>query len=647
MKKPHLHIDIETFSDVDLKSAGVHKYCESDAFEILVVAFALNDQPAECYDWKDLPEYFFEMLEDENVMKFAHNAAFERTCFAAEGYPTPATSWRCTMVKALYCGLPGSLDKLSTILHLQNAKLKSGTALINYWCKPVKATKINGGRTRNLKEHNLDKWNDFKEYCRMDVEAEKELVHALDSIKMRVADWQDWALDQEINDKGVLIDEALVDAATALSDTHNEALIERTKILTRLDNPNSLAQIKSWLSDRTGRTITDLTKDAVKELLKSESDTAIREVLQIRQQLGKTSVKKYVAMTAGACDDGRSRGLFQFYGANRTGRWAGRRVQLQNLPRNEIKDLTTARYVVRDTDYDLVSMFYDDIPDTLSQLIRTAIIPAKGMSLVACDFSAIEARVIAFLAGEEWRLKVFQSHGKIYEASAAQMFNIPIETIGKDSPYRQRGKVAELALGYQGGVNALLRMGGDRLGLSEFEMQTIVDKWRSVNPMIVKMWADFNQLALMAVSNGRAYTHASGITFSGTPNSMRVRLLSGRELIYWGAKVVKGRFGNVVKYKGVDDRNQWTDIDTYGGKLVENIVQAVSRDLLVHSMHRIKEEVFGDMILHVHDEVAIECRTEIAEDNLKQMEQIMAEPPIWAQGLPLSSEGFVGQFYKK
>lgn len=647
MKKPHLHIDIETFSEVDLKKTGVHKYAEHDSFEILVVAFALNDQPAECYDWDELPEYFFEMLEDPNVMKFAHNASFERTCFAAEGYATPASSWRCTMVKALYCGLPGSLDKLSSVLNLQSAKLKSGTALINYWCKPVKATKVNGGRTRNIKEHNPVKWEEFKEYCRMDVEAEKEIVTSLDSIRMSVNDWQDWALDQEINDRGVLIESRLVDSATRISDEHNEALIERTKELTGLQNPNSLAQLKQWISDRTGRTITDLTKDAVSDLLERESDTAVREVLQIRQQLGKTSVKKYVAMTAGACDDGRARGLFQFYGANRTGRWAGRRVQLQNLPKHKVKDLETARYSVLEGGYLLASMLYDDVPDILSQLIRTAIIPKKGHKIVACDFSAIEARVIAWLAEEKWRLEVFQGHGKIYEASASKMFNVPLEEIGKDSPYRQRGKVAELALGYQGGVNALIRMGGDKLGLSAPEMELIVNKWRQANPQIVNMWADFNNLALMSVANGRAYSHKSGITFSGTPNSMRVRLPSGRELIYWGAHIVKGRYGNALKYKGTDDRGQWTFIDTYGGKLTENIVQAVSRDILCDANRRIKDEVFADIILHVHDETAVECPEKQAERVLEQMEKIMSVPPKWAQSLPLGAEGFIGDYYRK
>ena len=647
-QKVHLHIDIETYSEEDIKKTGAHRYAEHDSFEILVVAFALNDRPVQVYDWDDLPDYFFEMLEDDRVVKFAHNAAFERTCFAAAGYPTPAASWRCTMVKALYCGLPGSLDKLSKILALEDAKLQTGTSLINYWCRPCKPTKINGGRLRNLPEHNPEKWEQFKEYCAGDVRAEVELVKRLDTIRMRVDDWRDWALDQEINDKGVIVDPVLVNAAVSINDKHTEALVRRAEEVTKLNNPNSLAQLKQWLSDRTGKEINDLTKDAVKELLTTESDVAVREVLQIRQQLGKTSVKKYEAMIAGASErDGRTRGLFQFYGANRTGRWAGRRVQLQNLPRNMDKGVETARLVMRSGDYDLAEMCYRDPSEVLSQLIRTAIVPPPRHKIVACDFSAIEARVIAWLAGEQWRLDVFASHGKIYEASASKMFNIPLETIGKDSPYRQRGKVAELALGYQGGVNALVRMGGDRLGLSSAEMQIIVDKWRQANPRITALWAEFNNLATLAVANGRVYTHASGIAFLGERNLMRIRLLSGRELIYWDAKLEKGKYGMKLQYKGVNEQGQWGYIDTYGGKLVENIVQAVSRDLLCHALQEVRNKVSADIILHVHDEIAVEARDAMAEQVLRHMESLMSVPPSWAKGLPLAAEGFVGDFYRK
>ena len=647
-QKTHLHIDIETYSEEDLKSAGIYKYSDHDSFEILIVAFAIGDQPVVCYDWDELPDYFFEMLEDDNVVKFAHNAAFERQCFAAMGYSTPATAWRCTMVKALYCGLPGSLDQLSKILDLESSKLQTGKALINYFCKPCKPTKINGGRVRNLPDHNPEKWAQFKEYCRVDVMAEIELMQRLSFIRMSTQDWADWALDQDINTRGVLIDKQLVDSAVHLTELQNEALMLRAEELTGLSNPNSLSQLKQWMSDRTGKEINDLTKDAVKSLLKAESDPVVREVLQIRQQLGKTSVKKYVAMVAGADKDGRARGLFQFYGANRTGRWAGRRVQLQNLPRNMEKGLETARAVFREGDHALADMLYNDIPDTLSQLTRTAIIPEKGRKIVACDFSAIEARVIAWLAGEDWRLDVFKGHGKIYEASASKMFNIPIETIGKDSPYRQRGKVAELALGYQGGVNALIRMGGDKLGLSEAEMQVIVDKWREANKRIVNLWATFNQYAVLCLANGRAYNHAAtNITFSGSPNLMRIVLPSRRELIYWDAKLVKGKFGNKVQYKGTNDAGQWSYIDTYGGKLTENIVQAVSRDLLCHALRQTAAKVPADIILHVHDEIAVEANASMAEDVLRHMESIMSKGPKWAEGLPLAAEGFVGDFYRK
>jgi DNA polymerase len=647
----HLHIDIETFSSVDLKKTGVHAYAESPDFEILVVAFAVGSAPVLVFDWDDLPAYFFEMLQDPSIMKFAHNAAFERTCFAALGYDTPPEQWRCTMVKAFYCGLPGKLETLSNVLALTHGKLKTGTALINYFCKPVKATKVNGGRTRNAKDHNPVKWQELKTYCAGDVEAEREIVKNLSGVTMHPDEWKYWAIDQRINDRGVQVDTALVDAVLEINKAHTEQLIARTKEITKLDNPNSLPQVKEWISAKIGKEINALTKDAVKDLLNQVTDTAVREVLQIRQQLGKTSIKKYTAMTAGLCSDGRVRGLFQFYGAMRTGRWAGRRVQLQNLPRIDFKSgpLDTAREVMKSNDYDLSELLYENIPDTLSQLIRTAIVAKPRSSIVACDFSAIEARVIAWLAGEAWRLEVFQTHGKIYEASASKMFNIPLESIGKDSPYRQRGKVAELALGYQGGVNALITMGGDRLGLSEPEMKAIVERWRLANPKIVQMWYRFQNLATLAVKNGRAYHDpTTRLVFSGTPQALRVKLLSGRELIYWGARIARNRFGSdAIQYWGTNDKGQFTLIDTYGGKLAENIVQAISRDLLCYAMSEMNKQLNADLILHVHDEIAVEADESEAEAVLEQMEQIMSKGPAWAKGLPLGADGFFGKYYKK
>lgn len=648
MSKIHLHIDIETYSEIDIKKAGAHAYAEHDSFEILIVAFSIGTEQTQCYSWDDLPEYFFEMLEDDNIIKVAHNAAFERTCFNAMGYFTQAKAWRCTMVKALYCGLPGSLDQLSTILGLTNAKLKSGTALINYWCKPVKPTKINGGRTRNLPEHNPEKWAQFIEYCIGDVNAEKEILRKLSPIKMPLAEWELWALDQEINDNGVKLDTGLLDGALFIDGLSKEALNERLKEITQLDNPNSLEQLKRWVSDQTSQEVKQLTKDAVKDLLKQDLPSAVREVLQIRQQTGKTSVKKYSAMGAGLCEDGRVRGLFQFYGANRTGRWAGRRVQLQNLPRHSIKDMALARNLVKSKDFGLVDTCYSDIPDTLSQLIRSAIVPEKGFSLVACDFSAIEARVLSWMAGETWRLDVFATHGKIYEASASKMFNIPIDEIDKDSPYRQRGKVAELALGYQGGVNALVAMGGDRLGLSSAEMDAIVKRWRVANPKITALWSEIGNLALLAVKNGKAYRHElSGVLFSGSPNLLKILLPSGRELVYFGARIARNRFGNdAIQYKGVDDAKRWGYIDTYGGKLVENIVQAISRDLLAIALIECKK-LTGAIVLHVHDEIGLEVPKLLAEHTLEKMELIMSTPPTWAKSLPLAAEGFIGDFYRK
>lgn len=645
----HLHIDFETYSEADLKAVGMHKYVADPSFEILIVAYAFDNEPVQCVAWKDAPQRLLSALTDPAVLKIAHNAAFERACLAAVGYASPVEQWRCSMVKALYCGLPGSLDKLSSVLNLSNAKLKSGTALINYWSKPCKPTKANGGRTRNLPEHNPKKWQGLSGYCTMDVEAERELLTCLTHIKVPAQEWQLWQLDQRINDTGVAVDMQLVRNAIFIRETHNEYLSERARQLTGLDNPNSLPQLKRWLSDEVRREINDLTKSAVEDLLADDVGSAAREVLRIRQQMGKTSVKKFAAMVEGSMD-GVMRGLFQFYGANRTGRWAGRRVQLQNLPRNSMKDLEAARSIVRSGDYELLSMLYSDIPDVLSQLIRTALVPREGRDLIASDFSAIEARVLSWLAGEQWRLDVFTSTGKIYEASASRMFNVPEESITKDSDYRQRGKVAELALGYQGGTGALKAMGGDKLGLSLAEMEVIVQKWRLANPKIVQLWREIGDTALAAVRDGKQYKHSkTGIVFNGTAGLLRIVLPSGRELIYWGARIGENKYGKAaVKYKELNDKKQWVLVDTYGGKLVENITQAVARDLLAHALLRIAEEVpQATLTLHVHDEIGMDAPEQLSAEILEKVEQIMSEPPDWAIGLPLAAEGFVAKFYQK
>lgn len=641
----HLHIDIETYCDLDLKKVGAHKYAAHDSFRILVVAWSYGlNTPIECCEWEKLPEHVRADLTDTDVMKVAHNAAFERTCLAAVGIPTPPDQWRCSMVKALYCGLPGKLEDLSKVLGLKSGKLSTGTALINYFCKPCKPTKTNGGRLRNLPEHNPVKWQELKTYCTGDVAAEMEIVTMLAPIKMPLEEWRVWQLDQHINDRGVAVDEQLVRNAIAISEHHAQRLAERAKEITGLSNPNSLPQLKKWLTRNTGEDICGLAKADVDRLLIS-AEGAVREVLLIRQQLGKTSVKKYTSMLDGLLN-GRVQGLFQFYGANRTGRWAGRRVQLQNLPRNHMKDLEAARAIVKAGDYELLNMLYSEIPDVLSQLVRTALIPAEGHKLYVSDFSAIEARVLAWLAGEEWKLEVFRTHGKIYEAAAARMFGVPIESIRKSSDYRQRGKVAELALGYQGAEGALVNMGADKMGLTMGEMKTIVEKWRQANPKISQFWRDVQDVSIMAVSTGKSYVHtSSGIRFTGSPGLMKIGLPSGRELVYWGARLDKNRFGRTaLRYYGIDDKKRFASIDTYGGKLVENIVQAVSRDLLVYALVRVASEVSeAQIVLHVHDEIACESQHEV----LNKIERIMSEPPEWAKGLPLGAEGFSAEFYQK
>jgi DNA polymerase len=642
-----LHVDIETYSSVDIKSAGAYKYAASADFEILIVAFAVDKKPVECYDWDKLPQRFFDMLLDPSVIKIAHNAAFERICFARMDYGVPAEQWRCSAIKAAYCGLPMSLGEVTKALDLgAKGKLSTGSALIRYFCMPVKATLTNAGRTRNTAQNSPEKWADFVQYCKNDVEAEREIVERLAPFKMPESEWAAYVLDQQINDRGVLIDTTLARKAIEADGANMEALKNRLKEITKLENPNSPAQLLKWLQEQTGKEINSLAKDSIEGLINETSAGVVREVLQLRQATSKTSVKKYAAMEACVGSDNRARGVFQFYGAGRTGRWSGRLIQLQNLPRNYILDLAYARDLLRNYSADYFGLCYD-ISNTLSQLIRTALIPSKGKLFAVADFSAIEARVLAWLAGEQWRLDVFATHGKIYEASASKMFNVPLDEIGKGSDLRQKGKVAELALGYQGGASALETMGGAKMGLSMQDMEQIVERWRKANFKITQFWADLGKAAINCVKFRKEIKLSCGVTFRMIAGSLCVELPSGRSLTYWSAQIAANRFGReTVRYMGVNTlTKQWGWQDTYGGKLTENIVQAVSRDLLLHSMHALDEGY--SIVMHVHDEVVAEVNAETAALDLEIMCNAMGCAPDWAHGLPLNADGYLCDFYKK
>lgn len=644
----HLHVDIETFSSVDIKTSGAYKYAESDDFEILMVAYAVDDEPVCCFDWDDLPESFFQMLTDPNVVKIAHNAAFERVCFRAVGYDIPVHHWRCSAVKAAYCGLPMKLGDLTKVLNLgDKGKLTSGSALIRYFCIPCRPTLSNGQRTRNRKEDNPEKWANFKMYCVNDVEAEREILKRLSFISMPYEEWQAYFLDQQINDRGVKLDLQMVDSAIEADETNTDKLNYRLKQLTGLDNPNSLSQLRGWITRTSGQEVTSLAKDAASQIKSETSDGRVREVLTIREQTGKTSIKKYTAMRACAGKDERARGLFQFYGAGRTGRWAGRLIQLQNLPRNYMKDLSEARSLLKRSPTGSFPLVYD-VSDTLSQLIRTALIPSEGHIFGVADFSAIEARVLSWLADERWRLEVFSTHGKIYEASASRMFGVPMDQIGKGSELRQRGKVAELALGYQGGVGALTAMGADKMGLSEEDMKVIVSKWRVANQRICEFWQSIEDAAVKTLDTGLRVKHPSGIEFSKAQNCMLLKLPSGRNLVYWDAELTQRNRRRSIRYRGVDGvTKQWIWVDTYGGKLTENIVQAVSRDLLLHSLRVLSHGGYR-IVMHVHDEVVCEIESDLdTKAELDNILQYMGVVPEWAAGFPLTADGYLCTFYMK
>ena len=648
-----LHIDIETFSSVELKKSGLYKYVQSPDFEIILFAYAYDDEPVrviDCLQGEVIPLSALNDLQNPAVIKMAHNAAFEFYALS-KFYKTFLDQWRCTMVQALYCGFPGSLAGVGEAMGFQEDKKKMGIGktLIKYFCIPCAATKANGGRTRNYPRHNMQKWELFKSYNYQDVVTEREIYHELCQYPVPEEEWKNWQLDQMINIGGTAIDMELVEGALAISDQIRDELSGKAKDLTGLENPNSVAQLKKWVEDNSGLEIDSLNKATVAEILSGDPAEGIREVLKIRRELGKTSVKKYEAMKTCVCEDGRVRGLLQFYGANRTGRFAGRLVQIQNLPKNFLGTLDIAREFVKHRQIEAVRMIYGNIPDTLSQLIRTAFVPGEGCHFCVADFSAIEARVLAWMAGEQWRLDVFRTHGKIYEASASAMFGVPIETIAKGQEnykLRAKGKVAELALGYGGGAHALVAMGALNMGLTEEELPDIVKRWRASSRRIYDFWYAVERAAQEAIEYGVITTLPCGITISRDQNFMFIKLPSGRSLFYRDPQLAPGNYGNKeILFMGLNQTNKkWGRINTWGGKLVENIIQAASRDILCNAMKNLTRAGYK-INFHIHDEVILEVPDDDKSKNLDDAIRRMCALPEWANGLPLNAAGFDNAHY--
>lgn len=660
----HLSIDLETYSSAPIAKTGAQKYIASTDFEILLFAYSLDGGPVCIVDMAQgeaLPPWIIQALTDPAYIKHAYNAPFEWGCLSKMmGFYLPAEQWRCTMFHGLYCGYTAGLDATGKALGLpqDKQKLTTGKALIRYFCVPCKPTKANGHRTRNYPHHDPEKWRLFKEYCIQDVVTEMEIEYRLSAFP--VPDWvqKEWETDLRINARGVAVDMNFVKGALELGETTRTSLQAEAVRISGLDNPNSVAQLSRWLETEMGEDISDLRKDTVSKLLGRDSNSdSVQRMLEIRQELGKTSTKKYDAIEAAVCPDGRVRGLLQFYGANRTGRWAGRLVQVQNLPRTYTEPLELARDLVKTRQLDALRIVYGSVPDTLSQLIRTAFVAPEGNVLIDADFSAIEARVISWLAGEEWRLEVFRTHGKIYEASASQMFGVPFELIKKGNPeyaLRQKGKVAELALGYQGGPGALIAMGALDMGLSEDELPDIVTRWRDANKRIRDLWYSMDSAAVQVINMGgslvvgcltlsREYDYQQGV------NCLTIQLPSGRKLYYIDPGIGANRWGNPsISYMGMDQTTKkWKRIETYGGKLVENCVQAIARDCLAQAIERL-EAAGLPVVFHVHDEVVIDVPPFGDEETmLKTVIEIMAKPIPWAPGLPLGADGWVGHCFKK
>ncbi len=659
MHENHLSIDIETKSSVDIGKAGAYKYAQSPHFGILLFAYSLDDSPVRVIDLaggEKIPEIIRLALMDPAVTKHAYNAAFEWYCLNRAGFQTPLEQWKCTMAHGLYCGYTAGLDATGKAIGLpqEKQKLATGKALIKYFCTPCKPTKANGGRTWNLPEHAPEKWELFKEYCGQDVVTEKAILRRLEMFPMPEEEEKLWQMDVRMNAYGVRVDTGLIGGALSIHERSTEDLSRKAASITGLSNPNSTAQLLGWLRGQ-GTELPDLRKETVAETLDNPENLPeeVKTVLEIRQQLGKTSIKKYEAMKAACCMDERVRGLTQYYGANRTGRWAGRMVQMQNLPRNYLKTLDYARKLVKAGNYEGVKALYGNVPDTLSQLIRTAFIPSEGHKFVVADFSAIEARVIAWLAGEQWVNEVFATHGKIYEATASQMFGVPVEKIVKGNPeysLRQKGKVATLALGYQGGVNSLISMGALGMGLTEEELPEIVDRWRQANPRIVDLWYQVGNAALAVMESAQPQAvHGLVFALEGDllygQSFLTVRLPSGRKLFYPKPFLKENQFGRpAVHYYTVGQQTRkWEVASTYGGKMVENIVQAIARDCLAETLKRIDARGL-QVVFHVHDEVIIDAPM---ETTVKEICGLMAEPIPWAPGLILRGAGFESSYYMK
>ena len=658
-----LSIDIETYSSVSLQKSGVYRYVEAPDFEILLFGYSIDGAPVNVIDLtsgEKIPEDILDALTDDTVTKWAFNANFERICLSQhmknlgmsldpfhDNHPLSTEmarylnpeGWRCTMIWSAVMGLPLSLEGCGTVLGLKKQKLTEGKDLIKYFCQPCAPTKSNGQRTRNLPRHAPDKWAAFKRYNVRDVETEMSIQQRLQKFPVPDFIWDEYHIDQEINDRGVAIDLPLVRQAIDMDARSRSELTKAMRQLTELENPNSVQQMKQFLTEN-GLEVDSLGKKVVAELIKT-APPELRRVLALRQQLAKSSIRKYQSMINAVCSDGRARGMFQFYGANRTGRWAGRLIQLQNLPQNHLPDLEHARAIVRSGDYDSVEMLYEDVPDTLSQLIRTAFIPKDGCKFIVSDFSAIEARVIAWMAGESWRQEVFASGGDIYCASASQMFKVPVEKHGINGHLRQRGKIAELALGYGGSVGALKAMGALEMGLTEDELYPLVEAWRQTNPNIVSFWWDVDRAAMEAVKfRHEADTH--GIHFEYKSGMLFITLPSGRKLAYVKPKIGTNKFGGqCITYEGVGGTKKWERLETYGARLVENIVQATSRDILCYAMRTLR---CCSITMHIHDELVIEADPRMS---LKAVCEQMGRTPPWAEGLQLNADGYETTFYKK
>lgn len=643
-----MSIDIETYSSVDLAGSGVYAYVQAPDFQILLFAYAFDDEPVRIVDLtsETLSEGVLQALIDPLIVKTAYNANFERTCLQKYlGCALPVEQWRCSAVAASELGLPQYLAGVAEALGLEEQKDSRGKLLINYFSKPCRPTGANGGRTRNLPEHDLDKWQTFKDYCVQDVEVERAIKRKLARFPMAASEQKLWEYDQRINDRGVRVDRQVVHNAIAFDEAYSAECRQRAYEITGLDNVNSLIQLKGWIKEQTGNEVESLSKDALAELLDTTESEDVKEVLRLRSEMSKTSTAKYEAMARSVCPDGRIRGLLQFYGANRTGRWAGRLVQVQNLPQNHLKDLEYAREIVTGGDYELFKLLFGNPPQVLSELIRTAFIPSEGRRFIVSDFSAIEARVVAYLAGEQWRLDVFGQGGDIYCASASQMFKVPVVKNGVNGHLRQKGKIAELALGYGGSVGALTSMGALKMGLTEEELPPLVESWRTANPRIIAFWKAVEKAALDAVRDkpsalphGLSFIKQSGILFIGLP--------SGRRLAYVKPKIGTNRFGGQsLTYMGMNQtRKTWERLETFGGKLVENIVQAFARDALAESIIRLEDAGY-EVSFHVHDEVVLDV--ERGTSSAEEVAEIMGQPIDWAPGLPLRADAYETDFYRK